>query len=115
MVNAKRRLAANGIKTGDLLERRIKAKASLTSGGNGVHILLTIGLTTLEKGKLFDIFIIIYLFFIYLFCFSGRRSGKNLCSSLRTLRRVGEITRSYRQRSSTRNVELFLSYSSVCI
>ena len=52
-----------------------KAKASLTSGGNGVlcngdfyllHILLTIGLTTLEKGKLLDIFIIIYLF-IYLF------------------------------------------------
>ena len=31
-----------------------------------LHILLKIGLTTLEKGKLFDIFIIIYLF-VYLF------------------------------------------------
>ena len=37
MVNANWRLTANGIKMGDLLERRIKAKASLTSGGNGVQ------------------------------------------------------------------------------
>ena len=115
MVNANWRLAANEIKTGDLLERKLKSVWLLVvTVCNGafylLHILLKIGLTTLERGKLFDIFIIIYLF-----CFSGRRSGKNLCSSLRTVRRVGEITWSYRQRSSTRNVELFFSYSSVCI
>ena len=53
-----------------------KAKASLTSGGNGVlcngafdllHILLTIGLTTLKKGKLFDILLLFIYLFVYLF------------------------------------------------
>ena len=71
MVNANWRLAANEIKTGDLLERRLKLVWLLVvTVCNGdfylLHILLTIGLTTLEKGKLFDIFIVIYLF-VYLF------------------------------------------------
>ena len=104
--------------TRDLLERRLKPVWLLVvTVCNGafylLDILLTIGLTTLKRENHL-IFFIIYLL-ISLFCFSGRRSRKNLCSSLRTVRRVGEITGSYRQRSSTRNVELFLSYSSVRI
>ena len=120
MVNANWRLAANEIKTGDLLERRLKPVWLLVvTVCNGafylLHILLTIGLTTLKREN-YLIFLLLFIYlFIYLFCFSGRRSGKNLCSSLRTVRRVGEITWSYRQRSSTRNVKLFFSYSSVCI
>ena len=70
MVNANWRLAANEIKTGDLLERRLKPVGLLVvTVCNGafylLHLLLKIGLTTLEKGKLFDIFIFIYLF-VYL-------------------------------------------------
>ena len=70
MVNANWRLGAMGSKEGFIGKN---AKAILTFGGNGcngafylLHILLTIGLTTVKKGKTFDIFISIYLF-VYLF------------------------------------------------
>ena len=62
-----------------------------------LHILLTIGLTTLKRENYLIFLLLLIYFFIYLFCFSGRRSGTNLCSSLRTVRRVGEITGSYSQ------------------
>ena len=69
-MNANWRLGAMGSNEGFIGK---KAKASLTSGGNGVQrsFLFTSYLAYnrinhSEKGKLFDIFIIIYLF-VYLF------------------------------------------------
>ena len=72
MVNANWRLATNGIKRGDLLERKLKPVWLLVvTVCNGafylLHILLTIGLTTLEKEKLFDTFIIICVFIYFVF------------------------------------------------